>query len=510
MAFYALALNETVDVSDVEIVFLQGGSVISGSKFFYTSDLKRVVEEDSDWADAAEIVGLDIVNGELVLQSSVDSGYRISNALDLSNLDFYSKKLMVWDGSDLGGDFSINYFLDKVFNDGSATIHAIKFSPNGTRLAATSLDNNVYVYDTINNSLVQTISNSNSEAYGVGFSPDGALLAVSSDDNNVYVYDTSDYSLVQTLTDATSGVFSVDFSPNNDRLAVGGADNKVRVYSTINWALLHVLNDANDWILDVRFDSKGKKLISSSADTNVRSYETNDFTLIDTFEVLDVVFDLAFNDLKIGMGDFFGNVAIYSIEEVFSASNVKFYELFKARPEPNKDSFEQGDDGWSSGSRQTSWSSDGTYSWRVYAVGGLSQFTTTSEKQIDLTNIGSIVFDVNILQNNSFVRFVVDGTTLKNFSNGTEGVFLDNVVDVSSFTGINNLGLVVQSNFGGGNNGEALFDNIRYVEVVTSPGRNDSGWREVGNKDLVPNGVGNNYVKNKVYFSKIEMRRNGF
>ena len=594
MKVLALALDESVTVSDFEIVFLEDGSVITGSKFFYTSDIERVIEDDSDWDDASEMVGLDSVNDELVLQSGVDSGYRISNALDLSDLDFYSKKLMVWDGSDLGGGLSINYSLHKVFNDGSDTIHAIKFSPDGTLLAATSLDNNVYVYDAIKNSLIQTISDFNIEVYGVGFSPDGALLAIGgrdnnvrvyltsdyslveklsdaadsvfsvdfspdgallavgsadnnvyvyntsdyslvqtltdatnfvnivdfspngallaagSEDNNVYVYNTSDYSLVQTLTDATDAIFSMDFSPDNDRLAAGSADNNARVYSTNNWALLHVLNDANDWILDVRFDSKGKKLISSSVDTNVRSYETNDFTLIDTFELTDVVFDLGFNDLKIGMGDFFGNVAIYSIEEAFSVSNVKFYELFKAIPEPTKDNFEQDNDGWSNGSRQTSWSSDGTFSWRVFAVGGFTQSTSTSQKQIDLTNVDTIIFDVLITQNNSFVRFTAEGTTLKNFSNGTEGVFLDNVVDVSSFTGITNLGLAVQSNFGSGNNGEAFFDNIRYIKVATPPSRNDSGWREVGNKDIVPNSAGNNYVKNKVYFTKIEMRRNGF
>lgn len=76
----------------------------------------------------------------------------------------------------------------------------------------------------------RTQSEATGDVRSVRFDPDNNYLASGSKDQNVYVYDTSDWSLVQTLTDATNEVVSVSWSPTGDHLASGGKDHNVYIY----------------------------------------------------------------------------------------------------------------------------------------------------------------------------------------------------------------------------------------------------------------------------------------
>lgn len=77
--------------------------IISQPKTFYTADLKRKIEEDDDWNDYTEMVDLKVENNKLMVDDGETEGYRISNPLPLSDLEFFDNSLILWDGDDLEG-----------------------------------------------------------------------------------------------------------------------------------------------------------------------------------------------------------------------------------------------------------------------------------------------------------------------------------------------------------------------------------------------------------------------
>ena len=102
------------------------------------------------------------------------------------------------------------------------------FNPSGTLLAAGSAySNSVYLWSTSTDSIVTTLTGPSPKnadfatITGVAFSPDGSLLAASDENNDVYVWDVATGVLKYDLITA-SILSSVAFSPNGEFLAAGG------------------------------------------------------------------------------------------------------------------------------------------------------------------------------------------------------------------------------------------------------------------------------------------------
>ena len=76
-----------------------------------------------------------------------------------------------------------------------------------THVAYGAFDNNTYVHDVSDGSLVQTLTESGGPVEGVALSD--TYLAYGGGDDNTYVHDVSDWSLVQTLTESGDLVWGV-------------------------------------------------------------------------------------------------------------------------------------------------------------------------------------------------------------------------------------------------------------------------------------------------------------
>lgn len=145
------------------------------------------------------------------------------------------------------------------------------------RLAAGSLDNNVYIYDQ-SISLTNTLSDSSGEIRGVAWDPFNGRLAASSSDDSIRIYD-GNLNLLQTHTDSTNTATGMDWNPINGDLAVGSQDGNVYVYSgTGGMTLDQTLSPSVGNLFDVGFGHFQGKLAAGGSDGTLAVYDLNSGT----------------------------------------------------------------------------------------------------------------------------------------------------------------------------------------------------------------------------------------
>jgi len=149
-------------------------------------------------------------------------------------------------------------------------------------LAYGSQDDNVYVHDTPDWSLRETLSESGDTVQSVTFSPDGEQIAYGSRDDNVYVHDTSDWGSSETLTEAGGIVWSVTFSPDGSQIAYGSQDANVYLHDTSDWSLQETLTESGSSPYSVTFSPDGSQIAYGSQDANVYLHDTSDWSLQET------------------------------------------------------------------------------------------------------------------------------------------------------------------------------------------------------------------------------------
>ncbi len=98
----------------------------------------------------------------------------------------------------------------------------------------------------------------------VVFSPDGTRLASSSTESQIRVWDMANHRLLSTLSGHRGSVTALAFSPDGRHLASGGEDRTVRLWDTENSQATAVFHGHNDVVLAVTFSPDGA-LIASTA-----------------------------------------------------------------------------------------------------------------------------------------------------------------------------------------------------------------------------------------------------
>ncbi len=114
---------------------------------------------------------------------------------------------------------------------------SVSFSPDGTRLATSSLDG-VRLWDVGTGQLLAALTDeTDSPGFSVAFSTDGTKLASGSWDDTVELWDVLTRKHIATFPGHTGNVYAVEFSPDGRTLASGSQDGTVllwRVSELIN------------------------------------------------------------------------------------------------------------------------------------------------------------------------------------------------------------------------------------------------------------------------------------
>lgn len=177
------------------------------------------------------------------------------------------------------------------------TVTAITFSGDGDRLATSSFDRTVRVFDATafpklkdlnvpfrDDALASGKSSSDAQSrlarrplvhdkwiYDVQFSPRDNVLATASHDRTVKAWDAATGKLLATLPHR-AWIYNVAFSQDGSRLATANWDQSIRVFSTETWEQLHEPlfghTESVNWVAFSCPD--GRTLASASSDGNVK------------------------------------------------------------------------------------------------------------------------------------------------------------------------------------------------------------------------------------------------
>ena len=98
-------------------------------------------------------------------------------------------------------------------------VSSVAFSPDGTRIASSSGDKTIKVWDAASGQELTTLSGHTRRVQSVAFSPDGTRIVSGSIDKTIKVWDAASGQELTTLSGHTKTVQSVAFSPDGTRIA---------------------------------------------------------------------------------------------------------------------------------------------------------------------------------------------------------------------------------------------------------------------------------------------------
>jgi WD40 repeat protein len=184
--------------------------------------------------------------------------------------------------------FEGSWTEDKPLGPHVFRVLAIDFSPDGKWIATgggePSRSGEVKIWEAATGKLVRSLDTLHSDTvFALRFSPDGSKLATVSADKFLKIVNIADGKELKSLEGHTHHVLAVDWKADGKQLVTGGADNVVKVWDYESGEQLRTLNPANKQITGLRWISGKALVVGSSGDASVRAWNPDNGTIPRTF-----------------------------------------------------------------------------------------------------------------------------------------------------------------------------------------------------------------------------------
>jgi len=284
------------DSTSGKLVNTKGGDSSTTTLMAFSPDGRRFAWQSttgtmnlSDVAREKPIVPLDANSKELAehvahirsFSFSPDGLFAASAALDVNS------PLVLWDAK-TGKHV-------RVFQGHTIGASGLAFSPDGKRIASSSVDKTVRLWDVASGAAVHTWKRHTEQVGAVAFSPDGTQIVSGSADKTARVWDASTGKLLHTLEAHTHTVTTVAFSPDGKQIASGSVDGSLISWDAVTGDSLRTFTGDNGVINTLAFSPNGKLIASGGKSRQVRLWNADTGAIVGTFDGhSDLILQVAF------------------------------------------------------------------------------------------------------------------------------------------------------------------------------------------------------------------------
>jgi WD40 repeat protein len=181
----------------------------------------------------------------------------------------------IWDTS--GGECvqtSYNHKYMQMFYDRSRPIRAVVFSPDSTRLASSSYDHIIRIWD-LNGKCLQTLHCYFGSVYMIVFSHNSVWIASASSDGTARVWDAINGRCLSVFQGHDDAITSVTFSHDSSMLASGSLDHTIKLWNVSSGKCLFTLRGHRHFVNSLAFSHGSTQLASLSNDGTVKVWNTS-------------------------------------------------------------------------------------------------------------------------------------------------------------------------------------------------------------------------------------------
>jgi RNA polymerase sigma factor (sigma-70 family) len=161
----------------------------------------------------------------------------------------------------------------RVLRSGDPENSAIAFSPDGTHLVSASSNHFLYLWNLATGKRVRRIDVGQGHVYAVAFSPDGKVVASAGQDRLIRLWDAATGQLLHELRGHEGRIWTVAFAPDGKTLASGCEDRSVRLWRVATGKEVDCLRGHSDQVTAVQFSPDGQLLASACFDSTVRLWD---------------------------------------------------------------------------------------------------------------------------------------------------------------------------------------------------------------------------------------------
>ncbi len=153
--------------------------------------------------------------------------------------------------------------LDNLHSD---TVFALRFSPDGTKLASASADRYLKVVSVADGKELKSFEGHTHHVLAVDWSGDGRRLVTGGADSVVKVWDFEAGEQLRTLNQAAKGVTGLRWVPGKPLLFGAAGDSQVRAWNPDNGSVARTLSGAADYLFAVAASADGGRVAAGGAD----------------------------------------------------------------------------------------------------------------------------------------------------------------------------------------------------------------------------------------------------
>ncbi|MGJ3237933.1 MAG: protein kinase domain-containing protein [Anaerolineae bacterium] len=177
------------------------------------------------------------------------------------------------DGLALIWDTETGELLGQIEHD--TGFNGVDIHPDGSQLAITSNDGNIYLYDIVTSERLQTLSGHEATVNEVRYHPTGNYLVSTSWDATVRVWDISTGTETRQFNGHNSETFGIDLSTDGRILLTTSSDRTVRMWDWASGEELQSFTEHSDWIQEVVFGPDEQIALSAGQDPATRIWRIN-------------------------------------------------------------------------------------------------------------------------------------------------------------------------------------------------------------------------------------------